>query len=116
MGRVTIILDCADPAGLAPFWKQALGYVEVDWPGENYAVLVEDGGTGPVFALQQVPEPKSVKNRMHIDIHVEDLDAEIQRLTGLGASVAETPRMHEGGFSWQTLLDPEGNEFCLVSP
>ena len=116
MPRLTIILDCADPQAIKDFWRAALDYIEVPYPDEQYVVLANDKEVAPVFALQRVPEPKPGKNRMHIDIHAEDLDAEIERLVALGATVAPQERMTGPGMAWQTMLDPEGNEFCVVSP
>lgn len=62
--------------------------------------------------LQQVAEPKSAKNRMHIDLHVVDVQAEVERLVALGA--AEVGRIRQFDMAWVTMRDPEGNEFCVV--
>jgi hypothetical protein len=70
-------------------------------------VLVEAPGTTPRLFFQHVPEPKSGKNRVHLDLHAEDHDAELRRLVELGAAVSAT---FEG---WTVLSDPEGNELCL---
>jgi catechol 2,3-dioxygenase-like lactoylglutathione lyase family enzyme len=114
--RLSVVLDCADPLLLAPFWETALGYHRVDAP-EGYAALVpQRGESGPVLLLQRVPEPRSTKNRMHLDLHPEDPQAHVETLQRLGARriggwidelVAE-------GVRWQVLADPEGNEFCVV--
>ncbi|KDQ68878.1 VOC family protein [Streptomyces halstedii] len=70
-------------------------------------------GLGRRLLFQQVVEPKTVKNRLHIDVHTEpgQREEEVARLVGLGASVLDT--IEEPGGSWQVLLDPEGNEFCV---
>jgi len=70
-------------------------------------------GAGPELALQRVPEPKLGKNRMHIDLHVEDVDREVARLIALGAT-RRSGELVEVGFRWVVLGDPEGNEFCVV--
>ena len=62
----------------------------------------------------KVPEPKTVKNRMHLDIHADDIEAEAERLVGLGATRVEGP-IAEWGERWIVLADPEGNELCVCS-
>lgn len=68
------------------------------------------GGPGPTLFFQQVPEPKTVKNRVHLDVEAPDQQAEVDRLLALGATVHS---VHE---RWTTMLDPEGNEFCVAQP
>ncbi|GIH74335.1 VOC family protein [Planobispora longispora] len=119
-----VVFDCQHPASLARFWAAALdGYQVapydeaelerlrgegVDDPEDDPTVLVEAApGIAPRFFFQLVPEPKTVKNRVHLDLLCDDLDAETKRLTGLGARVVA---VHE---DWVVLADPEGNEFCL---
>ena len=72
-------------------------------PGRTVAV----DGPGPTTFVQQVPEPKVTKNRVHVDLETGDRPAEVQRLTKLGASVLDS---YDG---WTVMLDPEGNEFCV---
>ncbi|UBU14830.1 VOC family protein [Nonomuraea gerenzanensis] len=116
-----VVVDCRHPASLARFWAAALdGYAVapydeaeltrlreqgVEDPEDDPTVLVEGGPVRLWF--QRVPERKVVKNRLHLDLEADDPDAEIARLVGLGARVWRT---HD---DWVTLLDPEGNEFCL---
>jgi predicted enzyme related to lactoylglutathione lyase len=107
-----LVLDCADPVRLAQFWALALGYVDLGTAG-SYAVLVPDGRPGPKLLLQGVPEPKSVKNRMHLDIEVPDIEAEAARLVALGARRVQDDHIHEHGTTWILMADPEGNEFCV---
>jgi hypothetical protein len=91
-------------------WAAALGYVSLGEAGA-YVVLCPDGRPGPKLLLQQVPEPKTVKNRMHLDIDAIDIEA--TRLEALGARrVADDP-VHEHDPSWILMVDPEGNEFCV---
>jgi Glyoxalase-like domain len=113
--RINYGLDCADPGKLAGFWAAALGLGRRGL-GPQYVGLREPGTGRPVLLLQQVPEPKQGKNRMHPDLRVTDSEAEVARLTGLGATVLRGPFDDEG--RWATVLaDPEGNEFCvIVSP
>src|SRR5687767_4328265 len=110
--RLVFVLDCADPERLADFWAPALGYRR-DAPSPPYVSLRDPSGAGPQWLLQRVPEPKITKNRMHPDLRVGDMDAELDRLLGLGATIVRGPFDDEG---WATtvLADPEGNEFCLV--
>jgi hypothetical protein len=118
-----VVFDSAQPAVTARFWAAALdGYavapydeaelarlraLGINGPDEDPTVLVEPAGAGPRLWFQLVPEPKQVKNRVHLDLCATDVEAEIARLTGLGASVLA--RHDENTI----LADPEGNEFCL---
>jgi len=106
------VIDCNDAGRLAEFWSQALGYANVGSAG-NYVALYPTEGTGPKLLLQQVAEPKSVKNRMHLDIEVLDIVAEAARLVALGATQLDTQPCSEHGATWMLMLDPEGNEFCV---
>jgi predicted enzyme related to lactoylglutathione lyase len=109
---IALVLDCHDPARLAKFWAPALGYVEVG-SVDNYTLLLPDGTAGPQLLLQRVPEPKAGKNRMHLDIHAPDIEAEATRLQGLGARRLAKDALSEHGHSWVLMSDPEGNEFCV---
>ena len=106
----SITVDCKDPQTLATFWSQLTGY-EVTTAFEGFAELRGDGSVGPRFMFMQVEEPKSAKNRMHIDLDAPDLDAEVERVLGLGATLVG--RYEEYGITWATFHDPEGNEFCI---
>lgn len=110
--RIGLVLDCADPAALAAFWGPALGYVNLGAAGA-YVALVPGSGSGPKLLLQHVDEPKSVKNRMHLDIEVADIEAEAARLVALGATRVRDDQLSEHGSSWILMADPEGNEFCV---
>jgi predicted enzyme related to lactoylglutathione lyase len=113
--RISIVLDCSDPDALAPFWMEALGYRDTGWTTEPYRVLASEDRSGPVFILQRVTEPRSGKNRMHIDLHPPDVEAEAMRLEGLGARRLGAGEVTETGVTWIVMADPEGNEFCLVA-
>lgn len=115
--RLIFVLDCADPQVLADFWVAALGFRRHDFH-PPYLRLSDPDRRWPDLLLQQVPEPKSGKNRMHLDIQVAEAAqaaAEIDRLRDLGATVLVGP--HDDGGYWTTVLaDPQGNEFCVIVP
>ena len=139
---IQVVFDCADPSRLARFWAEALGY-KLDDPPAGYqrwedwlrdqgipeerwndasAVVDPDGG-GPRIYLQRVPEPKTVKNRVHLDLNVSGgrpvpieerrrrVEAEAERLTGIGATRLRA--VEELGVYWVVMQDPEANEFCV---
>jgi hypothetical protein len=140
---VQVVFDCADPDRLARFWAEALGYrlqdppagygSWQDWardqgiPEERWndaSAVVDPDGKGPRIYLQRVPEPKTVKNRVHLDLNVtggpsagpieqrrEQVEAEVERLLGLGATRQRA--VEELGVYWVVMQDPEGNEFCV---
>ena len=140
---VQITFDAADPGALASFWQEVLGYVRQpppegfdSWeealgafgvPDELWnsrAALVDPNGAGPRVFIQQVPEGKSAKNRLHLDVRaapdlvgderMATLEAECDRLVALGGTKLYRVEPHppmENGFI--TMADPEGNEFCL---
>lgn len=111
-----VVIDCNDPEGLAEFWTEALGYERGDWPYEPYVVLLPHDEQGPTLLLQRVPEPKEGKNRVHLDLYVEDAETEAGRLEGLGARRLTPEAVVEHGVRWIVMEDPEGNEFCVVVP
>ena len=76
---IGLVLDCSNPERLAEFWAPALGYVTLGSAGA-YVLLLPNGRPGPKLLLQQVPEAKTVKNRMHLDFELADIEAEATRL------------------------------------
>ncbi|MGH8990418.1 MAG: VOC family protein [Acidimicrobiia bacterium] len=112
MATFGLVLDCHDPHNLAGFWAAALGYVKLGAAG-NYVLLVAEDGTQPKLLLQKVPEAKSAKNRMHLDIVTPDIEAEAARLVALGAHRITPVPMSEHSSTWLLMHDPEGNEFCV---
>jgi predicted enzyme related to lactoylglutathione lyase len=110
--RVELVLDCAEPQRLAPFWRAALGYRD-HYTDASLVVLVPREGTASPLLLQGVPEPRAGKNRMHLDIIVDDVEAEIQRLQSLGAHRIDDGVQSLGGTRWVRMADPEDNEFCV---
>jgi predicted enzyme related to lactoylglutathione lyase len=112
--RIEIGIDCEMPERLAPFWADALGYAIGDLDGAGtYLDLVPPEADMPVVYLQKVPEPKTVKNRLHIDLMTADPEEAIGRLISLGATRIGTPMSGSEGGWWQVMADPEGNEFCV---
>jgi predicted enzyme related to lactoylglutathione lyase len=108
-----IVIDTVDPARIAPFWCALLGVQERGWFGDDYLMLTTDGGAPPV-AFQRVPEAKSVKNRLHVDLAVEHLDGAFAKIVALGGSAVSDILEMPGGYRWRVMADPEGNEFCIV--
>ena len=109
---IGLVLDCRNPDALARFWSEALGYTTLGGAG-TYVMLVDADGIKPKLLLQAVPEPKTAKNRMHLDIDTPDVEAEAARLEALGARRLEADVRNEHGTNWVTMADPEGNEFCV---
>ena len=141
--RIQVTFDCADPDSLSRFWAKALHYVIPDPPAPheswedwaraegipeerwNDASAAEDpDGAGPRLFFQKVPEGKSVKNRMHLDLNASPgpgtpfdekkrlVDAEVDWLKMLGAT-DERGAIEQHGSYWVRMNDPEGNEFCV---
>jgi glyoxalase superfamily protein len=103
-----LIIDSDNLEANLAFWSAALGvdHWELDGPDDNYGVLKENVG-GLHVELQRVPEPKTAKSRVHLDIETDDVDAEVVRLKGLGARRAEE---HKGSRTrWWVMQDPCGN-------
>lgn len=112
-----ITFDCANAADLARFWSAALDR-ELDPAPDDQAEYFASMGVAnpeagrPAMMFIQVPEGKTAKNRVHLDLDASDREAEVERLTGLGATVIHD--RDEWGTRWTTLADPEGNEFCVA--
>jgi len=106
-----ITLDCEHPSRLAAFWSAVLDRPVDDGAGDFFASINDHVAGTPSWFFIKVPEPKTVKNRLHVDLTAVDREAEANRLVELGASrVAD----HDAwGAVWTVMADPEGNEFCL---
>lgn len=110
-----IIVDCEDPDRLGRWWGQVLG-----WPltedDRGFCWLSSTGGfdAPPFLVFVPVPEPKTVKNRLHLDVNPSGCDQpeELERLLSLGARRVD---VGQGDVPWVVLADPEGNEFCLLA-
>ena len=109
--RMELTLDCNDLETLAVFWAAALHYRRGLPEFEGYVALEPTTGDGIPLTLQRVPEPKQAKNRLHLDLLVDDVDAEVDRLLRLGARRLENHTAY--GTHWSVLADPESNEFCV---
>ena len=110
-----LTFDCADAAALGAFWAQALGRELDPGAGKEFATIgpQDSDRSEPRWFFAQVPEGKSAKNRMHPDLITADLEAEVERLLGLGATSKAEVKL--GSMRWTTLLDPEGNEFDVIA-
>ena len=109
-----ITIDSADPYRLALFWSEVMGAPlhEEDRPGDPETMVVLP--SEPVLFFQRVPEPKQVKNRVHLCLRPDGpRDAEVERLLGIGATMVADHRRPDGT-GWAVLADPEGNEFCVL--
>ena len=140
--KLQVVFDAADPPALAAFWGEAIGYKEEDppegfesweaWAVANdlprerrgdYASRVDPDGAGPRLYFQRVPEPKTAKNRVHLDLAVGGgrgtppeesrarVAAAVERAVAAGAT--KVREVDERDEHWVVLQDPEGNEFCM---
>ncbi|HZB00575.1 MAG TPA: VOC family protein [Actinomycetota bacterium] len=123
----TVTFDCADPARLAEFWARSLGW-EVGEVDDEGADVIAGGESGDAYArpagtteetpwqglyFQKVPEGKVVKNRVHLDLRpLDSMAAEVERSIALGATVQQRVDVEDS--FWTVMLDPEGNEFCIL--
>ncbi|MYS24105.1 hypothetical protein GA0115240_160622 [Streptomyces sp. DvalAA-14] len=107
-----VVVDSADPVALGSWWCEALGWVVVNDSAEEYEIRpAADRLPGLVFVA--VADPKTVKDRLHLDFRPDDQDAEVTRFLGLGARHADVGQSEDD--TWVVLADPEGNEFCVLS-
>ncbi len=120
----SMTFDCTDALVVGSFWSAALGrpldpgassdFAAIDFAGRRDTAGWAPLGPGdqPTWLFVKVPEPKSAKNRLHLDVAAADVEAEVARLVGLGATrVADTD---EYGYTWTVMADPDGNEFCVA--
>jgi catechol 2,3-dioxygenase-like lactoylglutathione lyase family enzyme len=112
-----LCIDSAHPSKSADFWEAALGWRRT-YDTDSEVVLeppegsLEDG-VAPDLLFLKVTEPKTAKNRLHLDLRPKDQAAEVARLEGLGARRVD---VGQGDVSWVVLADPDGNEFCVLKP
>ncbi len=115
-GHLIVVIDCGDLDRAAQFWTSVLGYVRSGRPAGHYQGLIPSDGQGVEILLQQVPEAKTGKNRLHLDLRTADLSSEVERVVALGALRLTSEPVAEDGLSWHILADPDGNEFCVLEP
>jgi hypothetical protein len=117
VGRLAaVVVHATDPAGLAPFWDAASGW-SVCGRTEGSVQLRPPGAAGPLLAFVRVADPKVVKHRVHLDVAPfagDDQAVEVERLAALGARPADVGQGPD--VTWVVLTDPEGGEFCVLSP
>lgn len=112
-----VVIDCADHEVVVPFWLAAMeGYERHDVNEQYVGIAPRERTMGrPTILFQKVPEPKVVKNRVHLDLRADARRAEVERLLGLGATF-----LADGALGpttrWTVMADPEGNEFCVTGP
>ncbi len=115
-----LAVDCHNAFELSEWWKPVLGYTDLpddpNEPGHTECVIVDPSGGRVGLIFLEVPEDKTVKNRLHLDLRpagTDTRDREVDRLLGLGATLADDRREPDGR-GWAVLRDPEGNEFCVL--
>jgi Glyoxalase-like domain len=108
----SVVVDCNDFAGMVAFWREALRYADREPAEDGWVVLRDPGGGNVNVSLQQVPERRSGKNRLHFDLYTDDQAGEVDRLLAIGAT--RHPGEPEPGDDFVVLEDPEGNLFCVV--
>jgi len=106
-----VTFDTTDPDRLAAWWADALGATVATVAAGEFVLVIAE--SGPRLGFQRVDAPTTGKNRAHLDFHTADLEPEVQRLVGLGAT--EIERHSFGDFGWVVLTDPDGNVFCVAA-
>src|SRR5215469_10732586 len=107
-GHLVVMIDCGDLDRSAQFCTSVLGYIRSGPPRGPYQGLVPASGQGIGVLLQQVPESKGGKNRVHLDLRTVDLSAEVKRVVALGARRLTGNPVTEDGWRWHILADPDG--------
>jgi len=108
----TVTVDCAAPGELARWWAEVLGWRITFEEAEEVVIEAPEGGAGTPLLFIKVPEGKTVKNRLHLDLRPDDRDAEVARVEGLGGRRVDIGQGTE--VTWVVMADPEGNEFCIL--
>ncbi len=107
----TVVIDAHDVSRLARWWAEVLDY-RIVYEAPDEVVIARDEHTYPGLVFVPVPEDKTIKNRLHIDLNPDDQAAEVERLINMGARRTDVGQ--GDGVSWVVLADPEGNEFCVL--
>ena len=105
-----VCIDSTDPAPLARWWADLLGW-SISEEDDDEIELTPPSGSWPLLLVVRVPEAKAGKNRLHLDLVPDDQDAEVARAEAMGARRVD---VGQGAPSWVVLADPEGNEFCIL--
>ncbi len=108
----SIVIDCDNFDRMLAFWQEALDYVPRRPPESGWVVLTDPTGRGPNLSLNQTSEGHLEQYRLHLDLYTDDQEGEVERLTGLGASLHRSP---DPGEDFVVLADPDGNLFCVVN-
>ena len=108
----SVTIDCADPKALASFWEQVLDYKRT-YEEDDEVVIEPRTGGGDALLFGKSPDDKKVKNRIHLDLNPTDQAAEVERVKALGATEVD---IGQRDVPWVVLADPEGNEFCILTP
>jgi len=115
---LAVVVDCREPRHQAGFWSTVLSYEVVERNVDEFLVRSPDRAAAPLYFMR-VPEPKTEKNRLHLDLVTDGLlGDELNRLTGLGARLVEVrqdPASMQNPDTWAVLEDPEGHVFCVSS-
>ena len=107
----TVVVDATDPARLARWWAEVLGYQIIDEDSDEVSIA-PDKTSYPNLIFLLVPDAKTVKNRLHFDLNPDDQEAEVERLVDMGARKVDVGQGDD--VTWVVLADPEGNEFCIL--
>ena len=107
-----LVIESHDPHALARFWAAVLDQ-PILYETDEEVIVGADKHACPGLCFVVVPEAKTIKNRLHIDLDPDDLEAEVARVLALGARPAD---VGQGDVPWVVLADPEGNEFCVLQP
>ncbi len=107
-----VTIDCSDASKLAAFWEEVLDYKRTFEDGDEVVIEPRDG-SGNALLFGEVPDAKSVKNRIHLDLNPTDQRAEVERVKALGATEVD---IGQRDVTWVVMADPEGNEFCILTP
>ena len=109
-----LVVDTVDPEALAPFWCAVLDVGVADRLSDGEYLLLQPTADGLRIAFQRVPESKAVKNRLHLDLEVDDLDEMTARVRSLGGRWEDEVDHRLGDYTWRNMQDPEGNEFDII--
>ena len=111
----TVTVDASDPHRLANFWSELLDF-KITFDSEDEVAIERQDESGPAILFGKNSDPKTVKNRVHFDLNPDDQAAEVDRALELGATHVDIGQTNDPDVTWKVLADPEGNEFCILTP